>query len=71
MPTHATPSGGLLIAAEAYLARCFELQSPPHVSELAASLGVTVKQLSDAFFSETGERPATYLKRRQIDRAKD
>lgn len=65
------PGAALRAAAETYLSHCFETQSPPHVSELAAILGLTLRQLSDAFLAEVGERPAAYLKRRQIARAEE
>lgn len=65
------PGRELRSAAETYLARCFSDETPPRVSELAATLGMALKQLSDAFVAEVGERPANYLKRRQVERAQE
>lgn len=60
----------LRTAADAYLQSCFARETPPHVSELAQSLQMSLGALSKTFKSQCGERPSEYLKRAQIRRAK-
>jgi len=58
-------------AADRYLGACFEEETPPHVSELAASLNIPAHQFTRLFRSETGMTPSAYLKSGQIRRAQD
>ena len=71
-PPAGVPTDGrsFLAAADAYLQACFARETPPHVSELAQSLQMSLGALSKVFTSQCGERPSEYLKRAQIDRAK-
>jgi AraC-like DNA-binding protein len=50
-----------------YLSECFDSESPPRASELAARLGITPVQLSRAFLQGIGLLPAHYLKARQVE----
>ena len=60
----------LISAANVYLRACFAQQTPPHVGELASLIGLTLPQLSAAYLSQCGERPSVYLKRAQLERAR-
>lgn len=60
----------LELRAEEYLERCFLTESPPHVGELAAQLGMTLTAFSRDFRRFTGESPSRYLKQAQIRLAK-
>ena len=61
---------GFTDAADAYLRECFRERRPPHVSELAKKIGLSLSQFSYAFVSKHGERPGAYIKRAQVRRAK-
>jgi len=57
-------------AADEYLKECFSKKTQPHVNELAARLHLPVPRLSNMFKRVVGQRPSDYLKRRQVDCAK-
>jgi transcriptional regulator GlxA family with amidase domain len=57
-------------AADAYLAACFARQTPPRVSELAATLEVSAHHLSSTFQKLVGAPLSPYLKAGQIAHAK-
>ena len=56
--------------ARAYLQECFERQSAPRVSELAARLGVSRSQLNEYFRCAHDMTASAFLKNEQIEEAK-
>ncbi len=62
--------GSFTAAADSYLRDCFRNRRPPHVSELAKKIGLSLSQFSYAFVARHGERPGAYIKRAQVRRAK-
>lgn len=46
-----------------------ELQRPPSLSELARGIGVSPERLQRAFRHATGSSPASYVRRRRVERA--
>lgn len=56
--------------ADRYLAKCFDLESPPQVKELAGELHMSRSDLSKVFVRVVGEHPSSYLRRGQIEYAK-
>jgi transcriptional regulator GlxA family with amidase domain len=58
-------------ATDRYLEACFEKETPPHASELAAILNILPHQLTRLFRREIGITPSAYLKSGQIRRAQD
>ena len=56
--------------ADDYLAKCLDHGSAPHVNELAAKAGMSAGDFSNLFLDLVGERPSVYLKRGQIECAK-
>jgi len=62
--------GALRQAADDYLAACFEHQTPPRASELAANLDVSTHHLSRTFRRLVGTPLSIYLKKAQIAHAK-
>jgi AraC-like DNA-binding protein len=57
-------------AADRYLETCFERETPPHVRELAASIGLSFNYLSRIFRTRVGVSASSYLKNAQMERAK-
>jgi AraC-like DNA-binding protein len=57
-------------AADRYLRTCFERETPPHVAELAAAVGLSFSYLSGMFRAKVGISASAYLKQAQIERAK-
>ena len=55
---------------EEYLIGCFVRSVPPRAKDLAAAVGLSAGRFSNIFLQQFGERPAIYLKRRQVERAK-
>ncbi|HEX9986516.1 MAG TPA: AraC family transcriptional regulator [Thermoanaerobaculia bacterium] len=53
-----------------YVRDCFRQESAPRASELAYRLGMSPVQLSRAFRELLGVCPSDYLKRQQVDFAK-
>ena len=53
----------------AYLDACYLIETPPRVSELADSLGVSSAQLSKTFRRLFGTHLSDYLKMRQVEYA--
>jgi transcriptional regulator GlxA family with amidase domain len=53
----------------AYLDACYRIETPPRVSELADSLGVSSAQLSKTFHRLFGSHLSDYLKTRQVEYA--
>lgn len=53
----------------AYLEWCYRVETPPRVSEVADSLGVTSAQLSKEFRRLFGTNLSDYLKTRQVEYA--
>jgi AraC-like DNA-binding protein len=53
----------------AYLEWCYRVETPPRVSEIAQSLGVTSAQLSKEFRRLFGANLSDYLKTRQLEYA--
>ena len=55
--------------ADRYLKRCFRLETPPHVGEMARLLGLDAPELTLRFRAENGISPSGYLKAARIARA--
>lgn len=53
----------------AYLDSCYHIETPPRVSELADSLGISSAQLSKTFHRLFGLHLSDYLKARQVEYA--
>ena len=53
----------------AYLDACYHIETPPRVSELADSLGISSAQLSKTFHRLFGSHLSDYLKTRQVEYA--
>jgi transcriptional regulator GlxA family with amidase domain len=60
----------LIDIAGEYLERCFAIETAPQVNELARECGMPAYAFSKAFKREVGQRPAGYLKRARLVRAK-
>jgi AraC-like DNA-binding protein len=60
----------LTSTAEAYLDYCPEVHTTAQVNELAARFHLPQDQFSRLFTRMVGEPPSQYLKKRQIERAK-
>jgi transcriptional regulator GlxA family with amidase domain len=52
--------------ADDYAKRCFEQQTPPRVSELAAQIGLEAHQLNRLFHRVLHMSPSSYLKECQV-----
>jgi AraC-like DNA-binding protein len=60
----------LLEAVDAYVRSCFRRESPPRVSELARTLGLSRRTLMKRFREVQEVTPSAYVKKMQIARAK-
>lgn len=56
----------LLRQVNEYLKQCFRDESPPHVSELASKLGLSISALSRRFRATGGVMLSTYFKDQQV-----
>jgi len=54
-----------------YVRDCFRAETAPRVSELADCLGLSPVQLARTFDELLGVRPSDYLKRQQVEFAKE
>lgn len=60
---------GVLQYVHEYLASCFELETPPQVSEVAQALGVTASCMTRRFATVTGRSLGAYFREQQVVRA--
>jgi AraC-like DNA-binding protein len=70
MPGFPSDGAALRAVTDRYLAACFQRQTPPRASELAAALGVSAHRLTRAFQQLLQTTPSAYLKRAQLALAK-
>ena len=54
-----------------YVARCFAQGKSTRAQDLARLFGLSPSSFSNSFLATVGERPGAYLKRKQIERAKN
>ncbi|HEX8170936.1 MAG TPA: AraC family transcriptional regulator [Thermoanaerobaculia bacterium] len=55
---------------DAYVDRCFRVQTAPRASELAYQLRLSPVRLTREFRRKAGDSISGYMKRRQVERAK-
>ena len=70
MPRFPSDRQALRAVADRYLAICFQRQTPPRASELAAVFDIPAHQLTRAFRRVLQTTPSAYLKNAQLALAK-
>ena len=60
----------LRAAADRYLAECFTYETPPHINELAAEVGLSATALTRAFRAQEGIVLSEYLRAARVARAR-
>lgn len=70
MVTPKSAHGDLRTAADRYLTDCFTYETPPHINELAAIIGLSATALTRAFKSQEGVALSGYLRAARVARAR-